>query len=48
MCLRKGKGPWIFCFNPSCPSRQNKEKVVSGEEGSAGEKEEDNSESEKE
>jgi DNA topoisomerase-1 len=25
MSLRKGKKPWIFCFNPVCPSRQNKE-----------------------
>jgi DNA topoisomerase I len=24
MSLRKGKRPWIFCFNPQCPSR-NKE-----------------------
>jgi len=56
MCLRKGKGPWIFCFNPACPSRQNKEAVVSREkdgsgemsgEGSAGEKGgEDNDEEE--
>jgi hypothetical protein len=22
MSLRKGKRPWIFCFNPQCPSRQ--------------------------
>jgi DNA topoisomerase-1 len=22
MSLRKGKKPWIFCFNPNCPSRQ--------------------------
>jgi DNA topoisomerase IA/intein/homing endonuclease len=25
MSIRKGKRPWIFCFNPQCPSRQNKE-----------------------
>ncbi len=23
MSLRKGKRPWIFCFNPNCPSRQS-------------------------
>jgi len=54
MCLRKGKGPWIFCFNPNCASRQNKEAVINnkkglsevgGEESSVGEKEEDSSES---
>jgi DNA topoisomerase-1 len=22
MCLRKGKSPWIFCFNEKCPSRE--------------------------
>jgi DNA topoisomerase-1 len=25
MSLQKGKRPWIFCFNPNCPSRQRKE-----------------------
>ena len=25
MALRKGKKPWIFCFNPECPS--NKERI---------------------
>ena len=25
MSLRKGKGPWIFCFNPECP--KNKKRV---------------------
>ncbi len=24
MSLSKGKSPWIFCFNPNCPSRQKK------------------------
>jgi DNA topoisomerase-1 len=28
MSLRKGKRPWIFCFNPQCPSRQNKETII--------------------
>jgi DNA topoisomerase-1 len=25
MALRKGKRPWIFCFNPECASRKKKE-----------------------
>lgn len=25
MSLRKGKRPWIFCFNPQCPTRTNKQ-----------------------
>jgi len=25
MSIKKGKRPWIFCFNPECPSRQQKE-----------------------
>ena len=25
MRLMSGKRPWIFCFNPECPSRKNKE-----------------------
>ena len=25
MSLQKGKRPWIFCFNPNCESRKNKE-----------------------
>jgi DNA topoisomerase-1 len=29
MCLRKGKRPWIFCFNPNCPSRAKKEEANS-------------------
>jgi DNA topoisomerase-1 len=27
MRLAKGKRPWIFCFNPQCPSRKNIEKA---------------------
>jgi len=27
MSLRKGKKPWIFCFNPECPT--NKERIES-------------------
>jgi len=25
MSIKKGKRPWIFCFNPECESRKNKE-----------------------
>jgi len=29
MSIRKGKRPWVFCFNPECPSRtENKTEVV--------------------
>jgi DNA topoisomerase-1 len=32
MSLRKGKRPWIFCFNPQCPSRQDKNSQTVPEE----------------
>jgi len=31
MSLRKGKKPWIFCFNPECPSRKEREERKSQE-----------------
>ncbi|MEK6881798.1 MAG: DNA topoisomerase I, partial [Nanoarchaeota archaeon] len=26
--IRKGSRPWIFCFNPACPSRQKKNHII--------------------
>ncbi len=51
MSLKKGKRPWIFCFNPNCPSRQNKEapsisKESEEEKEEADEKAEENESSE--
>jgi DNA topoisomerase-1 len=37
MTIRKGKRPWLFCFNPNCQSRQTaakEEKEESGEDSS--------------
>jgi DNA topoisomerase-1 len=27
MSIKKGKRPWIFCFNPQCPSRKEREEM---------------------
>jgi len=32
MSLQKGKRPWIFCFNPDCPSRAEREKQKAAQE----------------
>jgi DNA topoisomerase-1 len=34
MTIRKGKRPWLFCFNPNCQSRQTAAKEESGEDSS--------------
>lgn len=40
MSIKKGKRPWVFCFNPKCPSRQNKDKKpVQAEDDDSGEEE---------
>jgi DNA topoisomerase-1 len=50
MCLRKGKKPWIFCFNPQCPSRQEGASAPKShqEEDSSGVEGESNDESSEE
>jgi len=46
MSLQKGKRPWIFCFNPQCPSRLEKQQSnQSPEENSSAENEETEEES---
>jgi len=35
--IRAGKRPWIFCFNPKCPKRQEKKDATSEELKGAGE-----------
>jgi DNA topoisomerase I len=31
LCLRQGKRPWILCFNPKCPKRQQNATPIAGE-----------------
>ena len=42
MSLRKGKRPWIFCFNPQCPSRQNKDAIIAPEDNEPTEEDKEN------
>ncbi|VVB77726.1 Reverse gyrase [uncultured archaeon] len=37
--IRAGKRPWIFCFNPKCPKRQEKKDATNEELKNAGESE---------
>jgi len=50
MSLRKGKRPWIFCFNPECPSRKSKEadQEANQESGEEAKETEDGNEEESE
>ena len=32
MSIKKGKKPWIFCFNPNCQTRKNNKIIKSDNE----------------
>ena len=44
MSLRKGKKPWIFCFNPECPSNKERLEAYRKEHGYPNKNNQENSE----
>jgi len=43
LCLRQGKRPWILCFNPKCPKRQQQNNNSNGNDNGNGNESNDNS-----